>query len=287
VRSLHDFSFGCASGERWFRDGSVCTRVHGPGCLVGLGVRGCGHRLDLRAPLRSYRALGGSLPRLASAHAVVVYSAFVQGLAVRSGVEAGRCHAIPYFVERPSAPPPPAAGRSVAFVGRLTANKGLDVLLEALARHPDAWDDLTVVGDGWDRARCEELARTLGIAGRVVFAGWLPAGGVQETLRRAAVVAVPSRWPEPFGIVGLEAMAAARPVVASRIGGIAEWLDDGETGVLVEPGDADALAAGLATVLSDPVQARRLGEEAWRRVAAFSPAAHLAALDAVYAGVRR
>lgn len=281
VRSLHDFSFACSTGEHWFRSGAPCVRSHGPGCLAGVALRGCAHRLDVRPALRAYRRLDASLDVLRDGPAVVVYSEYMRGIAVANGIDETRCRAVPCFVHAPGEPPQPATGRTVAFVGRIVGSKGLAVLIDALARRQDAWDTLLVVGDGWDRARCERLATGLGIGGRVEFLGWLAPRRVGEVLRRAALLALPSRWPEPFGIVGLEALAAGRPVVASRIGGIPEWLDE-SAGRLVPAGDADLLGEAVAALLSDGRRLARLGAAGRDRAAQFSPARHLAALDAVY-----
>lgn len=282
VRSLHDLSFGCATGEHWFRNGRLCERAHGAGCVEGILVRGCAHRIDLRPSLRRLREVGRRLPLQRGAHGTVVYSEYARSVAIQNGIEADRCRAIPYFVDRAPAPPPPPTGGTVAFVGRIVGRKGLDVLIEALAAAA-GWDELVVVGDGWDRSRCERLGASL--AGRVRFAGWLDKAGVADTLSRARLVAVPSRWPEPFGIVGIEAMAAGRPVVASGVGGIPEWLDDGETGFAVAPGDVAALTAGLERLLADDALAARLGRTAWERSARFAERSHLDALDRVYGRV--
>src|SRR5262249_2022313 len=153
-------------------------------------------------------------------------------------------------VERPREPPA-AAGEPVAcFLGRLVPEKGVDLLLRAFAGLNGA--SLVVVGDGWQRSKLERLAGELGLAGRVRFTGWRFGGGAVVLVRGACVVAVPSRWPEPFGMVGLDAMAQARAVVAARVGGIPDWLLDGETGLLVEPGSPASLAQALGRVLDDP-----------------------------------
>jgi glycosyltransferase involved in cell wall biosynthesis len=285
VRALPNYYFSSASAERWFRDGTVCTRPHGPGCLANLVFRGCAHRLDLRPALAHYRRISQRLPLVRATPACVVASEFVRSIAIVNGVPPERCHAIPYFAERVSEQPASAETRDVAFVGRITRNKGLDVLIRALSACAPDWDRLIVVGDGWHRPDCEELASRLGIRDRTDFLGWRPARAVRDVLRRACVLALPSRWPEPFGIVGIEAMACSRPVVATRIGGIPEWLDDGETGLLVPPGDVSALADALATVLRDPALAARLGREGWRRVGRFSRERHVAKLQAVYSAV--
>jgi len=283
VCSLHTFSFACASGERYFRDGEVCHRSHGPGCIANFALRGCTHRLDLRSPLARYFEINRRLgPLVRSGASVVFASEFVRSVGLVNGLDPGRCHVVPYFVKRPSEPPAASGSRAVAFVGRVSRSKGVDVLLKALASIRGTWSRLLLVGDGWDRARSGRIAKRLGVEDYVEFAGWLPPAGVADALRRVRLLALPSRWPEPFGIVGIEAMAQARPVVASRIGGIPEWLDHGETGVLVEPGKPAALASGLVSILEDDGHAESVGVEGWRRVSRFSVEKHLDLLDRVY-----
>ncbi|MBA2475920.1 MAG: glycosyltransferase family 4 protein [Actinobacteria bacterium] len=281
VRFLHDFGAVCAAGFHYFRDGSVCTRAHGPLCLPNLVVRGCAHRLDLRPPVAQYSRNSRRLPLVRSA-VVTVASEYMRSVVVANGVPLERCHVVPYFVERPVSPPAFPAGREIAFLGRLVAGKGLDLLIRALAERPEAWSRLAVVGDGWDRERCEELTRQAGLRSKVEFLGWLPGDETSALLRRAALLAVPSRWPEPFGIVGLEAMAQARPVVATARGAIPEWLEHERTGLLADSEDARAFAGAIASLLDRPDRAEAMGLEGWRRVARFSAPAHLERLDAVY-----
>lgn len=282
VRSLHDWSFACASGELWLRGGEACGRAHGAGCLPSLVARGCAHRLDLRAPVREYGRIRRTLPLLREAPAVAAHSEFIRSVAVRNGVRADRCHLVRYFAERADAQPPPSTARDVAFVGRIVARKGLDILLLALARRQDDWDVLHVVGDGWDRGRCERLTRRLGLEARVRMHRWLDADGVREVLRAVRVVAVPSRWPEPGAVIAFEAAAAGRAVVASDAGGIPEVVADGVTGLLVPPGDPDRLGDAVASVAADETLAARLGAAAWRGAAAWSLAANVETLDRVY-----
>ncbi|MPY58697.1 glycosyltransferase family 4 protein [Streptomyces spongiae] len=158
---------------------------------------------------------------------------------------------------------PIADTESVLFTGRLERVKGVDVLLTAfrqvVERHPGA--RLVIIGDGADRARLESLAADLTSQGRVVFRGWLGKAEVAECLRAASVVAVPSRWPEVFGRVVLEAFQTGRPVVASRCGGLPELISD-DNGRLVDPGDARGLADALSSLLGDRATLERLGKGA-------------------------
>lgn len=153
----------------------------------------------------------------------------------------------------------------IASLVSLVHRKGIDVLIEALARMQRADALAIVAGDGPERARLEELCAARGVSDRVRFPGRIT--DKQGLLAAADLYCLPSRA-EGLGVSALEAMACGLPVVASRVGGLAEAVVDGECGLLVEPEDADALAAALDTVLEDPDLARRLGEGGRARVAA-------------------
>jgi glycosyltransferase involved in cell wall biosynthesis len=140
------------------------------------------------------------------------------------------------------------------FVGRLRIRKGVEVLLEALP--PGA--RLLIAGDG------EHRAAVKGGPG-VKFLGRCDAGRVRGLLKGAAALVVPSIY-EGMPLVVLEAMEAGLPVVASRVSGIPEVVEDGVTGWLVPPEDPRALAAALSQALEDPGEARRRGEAGRRRV---------------------
>jgi glycosyltransferase involved in cell wall biosynthesis len=151
------------------------------------------------------------------------------------------------------------------YIGRLADKKGVDVLIEALARLDGA--RLEVVGDGPDRAALGQLAARLGVADRVGFRGKLAKSEVVAALARAQIAVIPSRLGaggdmEGTPVVLCEAMAAGLPVVASDLGGLGECIDDGIDGLLVAPGDVDALTATLDKALSGGVDLGALGRAA-------------------------
>ena len=152
-------------------------------------------------------------------------------------------------------------------VGRLVREKGFDVAIRAMiplvARFPAA--RMIVAGDGIARLELEELARQLGIADAIEFCGWVAPERVGALINGASMVIMPSRWQEPFGLVALEAAQMARPVVATRQGGLPEIVNDGETGLLVDADDSDGLAQAIARLLERPQAARRMGEAARER----------------------
>ena len=161
-------------------------------------------------------------------------------------------------------PPIPKENR-ILYVGQLIKGKGVDLLIQALP-HLSCDYELTIVGTGNAQAALETLSRNLGLAARVRFAGWVSPRDMGEYYARAKVVAVPSRWPEPFGMVGLEAMHYGRPVAAFNTGGIPDWLDHGVTGLLAPEQDVKALASALEQLLTDPDRCLKFGQAAQKRV---------------------
>ena len=156
-------------------------------------------------------------------------------------------------------------GPVIATVTLLRPGKGIDTLLDAmpavLAAHPGA--QLVIAGGGAERERLEERARARGVAAAVHFLGFVP-----ETtgVVRAADVFVSSSWAESFPYVVLEAMALGRPIVATRVGGLSEAVQDGDSGVLVAPRDSGALARAVGGLLSEPAAADAMGARARSRV---------------------
>ena len=161
---------------------------------------------------------------------------------------AGEVCVIPSAVELPEDVAEPAEPPEVLFVGRLSPEKGILELVQAAGGMK-----LTVAGDGPLRERVPEAL------------GFVPHHELPPLYERAAVVAVPSHR-EGFGVVCAEAMAYGRPVVASAVGGLLDLVVDGETGLLVPPGDVDALRAALERLLGDAELRRRLGEAARERI---------------------
>lgn len=158
------------------------------------------------------------------------------------------------------APADRPAGHEVLFIGRLAAAKGAPVLLEAFARaharYPDA--RLTLIGDGPARATLEARAAQLGLGDAVRFTGYLSQDEVAGHLARTDLFALPS-FAEGVPVVLMEAMASAVPVLATRIAGIPELVEDGISGRLVPPGDIDSFAQAMIEMLEDPARSAGLG----------------------------
>ncbi|MFO1070934.1 MAG: glycosyltransferase family 4 protein [Geminicoccaceae bacterium] len=257
-------------------------------------------------------------PLLGEADLILACSAFLAGaIRRRFPAVAARCHALHNGVDASflDARAVPAASSEILFVGRLSPEKGVHVLVDAFAglarKAPEATLRLVGPADlaprhfvdpfgrdpafadlatfyGQPRRYQQELhRRARAVEGRVEFAGRRAHATVADELGRAGIFCFPSIWQEPFGMPLIEAMAAGLPVVATRHGAFPEIVVHGETGLLVERGDAGALGGALLALLRDPRARERMGRAARRRAARLFTWDHtIERLEALLDGTR-
>ena len=293
-KMMHGYFGTCLSGHKAFAFPAVaaCTRTCGAGCLVYYLPRRCG---QLRPGLMVEQfGWARRQQRLLREYAgVVVASEHMRREYLRHALPPDRIHTIPLFST------PPAARTldrerpiDVLFLGRMTPLKGAVTLVHAVdhaARAIGRPLKAVFAGEGPELDRLRQLARELGGDGAftVEFPGWVREEGRAALLARASLVAIPSLWPEPFGLVGLEAAQFGVPAVAFDVGGIGEWLTDGVNGRLADvQGGASALGAAIATVLGDASVRASLSAGARGAADRFTPDAHVARLEQVL-GLRR
>jgi len=174
-----------------------------------------------------------------------------------------------------------AAPPTVLCLGRVGRRKGSFDLLEAFARLPDNGSVLVLAGDGAIE-QVRERAQDLGIGSRVVCPGWLDAAQAAEALSRATTFVLPS-YAEGLPMAVLEAMAHGLPIVTTPVGGIPQAIRHGESGLLVQPGDIDALASAIAALLQQPAERERLGAAARQTIVQrFSQGAAIDRLASIY-----
>jgi glycosyltransferase involved in cell wall biosynthesis len=257
---VHDHDLTCPRRHRYTLFGRrPCTRPMGAGCAPCLPIleRVPGQRrIRYRpwTPRGRWLRLARRIPRL------LVGSPAMAELLEINGIRSDQITTIPPVPRghvSPTPPPYPNAGY-ILGVGQLIRTKGWDLLLEAY-EGLHAPPRLLIAGTGNEAARLAERANASRHHDRIQFLGWTPPEELSALYRGAAVVAVPSRWQEPFGLVGLEAMAQARPVVGFAVGGIPAWLENERTGLLAEPEDVLGLRTGIARLLADPQLAAEFG----------------------------
>ncbi|HEX4923555.1 MAG TPA: glycosyltransferase family 4 protein [Bdellovibrionales bacterium] len=281
VLYAHNFFATCVSGTKRWKDhpGEPCSRVLSFRCLAAYLPHGCGGRNLLKAAVL-YRQAARANRNLGRFRRVLVASRFME-------TEYGRhtatpVHVLPYplTIEVPqSAPKAPPVGRAeILFLSRLTPLKGGVELVRAVheaQRHGPFKLRLHVAGGGPDREAIELAARELGVD--AVLHGWVTAENRERLLREAHLLAMPSTWPEPFGLSGVEAGAFGVPSIAYRFGGIPDWLEPGVNGELAEAGanGTSNLAAALNKVLADPGAYARYSQGARNAAARYGTEAHI------------
>jgi glycosyltransferase involved in cell wall biosynthesis len=270
VKMMHGYFGTCVSGLKSHRWPSPvpCSKPLGAGCIPVYAARKCG-RMRPGAVVDGWRWANHQNELLDEYAAIVTASRHMRDEFVRNGAPASRVHAIPLFPTLDGRPAPAPAIPRVLFLGRMTAIKGGDLLIRAVAlasKTMGAPIRLTMAGDGPQRAAWERLAARLGVAAE--FTGWVDDGRRADLLRSATILAVPSVWPEPFGLVGLEAGVFGVPAIAFDVGGIDDWLTDGVNGILVpaDPPTAEAFAEELAAALPDAAAMRRGARQAAERL---------------------
>jgi glycosyltransferase involved in cell wall biosynthesis len=280
---MHNHGATCASGTKCHGAGRArpCERPFGVACLALWFPRQCGG-LNPATMLRMYGQARRRQAALRACRAVVVSSRYMVAQMVGNGFSPDRVSHLPLFPAGivPDAVPPaarPFEGR-VLLAGRLTALKGWRHLLDAWPAASAALGrplSLVVAGDGPDRDVFEAECRRRHTQSQ--FLGWVTPMRLAEEMRRSDLLAVPSVWPEPFGLAGLEAGCVGLPAVAFAVGGIPEWLTPGISGESA-PGDvpdAGRLAEALVRAASDPGHWQRLRVGAWETARRFTAEAHL------------
>ena len=270
VRYVHDHDLYCPRRHKYFPVSlRVCTHPMGLHCLIhGCLVTRSGPLPGLPwfvDPFAKRRELQANR-RLKH---LCVGSHWMREMMITNGFHERQVSVVPPVPRGLERPPIPIGEEPVVlFVGQLIRGKGVDLLLRALTLVRCRFRAV-IVGSGNHEGACMALARELGLGDRVCFVGWVPHDRLDRHYEQARVVAVPSRWPEPFGMVGLEAMWASRPVVGFEVGGIPDWLSDRESGFLVPAADWRAFGQALERLLGDRELAEAMGRQG-RRVAAES-----------------
>jgi glycosyltransferase involved in cell wall biosynthesis len=285
VMSLHYYTNSCAKKNLMYQ-GRPCS---GPALLKCLAC-GSGH----------YGAAKGGAVVLANwamagveRRAVDMFVAVSEATAEGNGLPGSPYpyRVIPNFLVESARPNPAEVepylaqlpdGPFFLFVGDIRGDKGINVLLPAYAQLHDALPHqappLVLIGKVWPETPAELPPNTR------LLKNW-PNGAVLAAWERCLAGVVPSVWPEPFGIVVIEAMSRGRPVIGARIGGIPEIVEDGRSGLLVEAGHVDELSRAMGRLAADPALAACMGQAAQQRSRLYTAGAVVPQIERVYGEV--
>jgi glycosyltransferase involved in cell wall biosynthesis len=273
---LHDHRTFCPHGDRIYPQfRAPCSVAMGGACILNALVHGCvrGVHPETVRRLRAREHLAEAVRALDGA---IVSSEFMAGLCVTNGIERERILITPPPVDPRSLATPPLpmpADRRLLFAARLIPDKGLRSLVRALARiAPPERPALDVAGAATPELEAvESLAAERGVV--LNHLGRIGPAEMERAIDAVRAVAVPSLWPEPFGLLGIEAQARGRPAVAYAVGGVPEWI--GSAGIAVPRGDEAALARAIVEVTDDE-RWKELAVRARQQAARYAPPAHAA-----------
>lgn len=272
VQTLHNFRLMCPQAM-FLRDGKVCEDCLGKLPWRG-AVRGCYRgsvaQSTVLASMVSTHRLMGTWQRKVSRY--IALNEFCRQKFIVGGLPAERVVIKPNFVESGPCPDGPRSG--FLFVGRLSPEKGADVLAHAAGRSPAL--AVRVAGTGPEAAVFNGLTN-------VHLLGALGGDAVMREMAGASALVLPSIWYENFPRTLVEAFASGLPVIASRIGALADIVEDGVTGLLFEPGNAEDLAQKMQWLAAHPDTAIAMGREARRRYEQlYSPEVNIRQLGEIY-----
>ena len=281
VHYLHNYRMGCTNGF-FLNHGQPCERCLG-GNFWPAFQTACWRNSRLISGfmgliLRHVRSIG-TFHKVA---AWISISDFQKKKHVAMGVPPDRIHTIHHFYENSASPPPTTPSGDTLFLGRLSREKGVDLLLRAWSKVKNNNRRLVIAGTGPEESSLKKLASDLNLA-NVVFTGFLNKEQQFSLWSNSSALVVPSIWDEPFGLVVLEAWAKERPVVAYAKGALPELIHHGVNGLLADPFSVEALAKNIQVLIDTPDLGPRLGKAGNQRLRdEFNRALWLSRINAVY-----
>ena len=265
VYTVHNHNLYCPSGSKYLHGQErVCDRKMSIlGCTWGQLIDSCGSRRPERiigSFKRAYSEIE-TIKRLGIT--VIANSDYVRSQLVENGLPSSQVVTLKCGIAAPQSDHKPLDQSShnqqrIFFVGRIVPEKGLDWLLKTMPLL-DAGIHLDIAGEGWAMPQARQLADKLNISDRITWHGWCQNEKLENLYRQSFAVIFPSIWPEPAGLVTLEAYARFRAVIASNVGGIPEHVQSGKTGILVEPNNTQQLAATITDLANNFDKSRAIG----------------------------
>ena len=272
VLTIHDYQAICLR-DKTLADGEICCQALKSckkGCLAETGA--------------AFAVLKRQLMQssIARTRIRISPSRYLQSEFERNGIK--NVTVVPHPVFTQGASKSPQESKDFLFLGRLEKQKGVKVLLEAFAEVAKKYREprLIIAGDGRERLRLEGMVETYSLEDRVKFLGWVDEAEKQKLFSASFCLVQPAIWPEVAGLGLYEAAAWGIPCIASKVGGIPEFLEHEETGLLVDYGNVAQLHQAMCRFLERPEDALRFAEAAKASCNTLSESDHLLRLEQLY-----
>lgn len=287
VKYVHDHESYCPKGIRIVNN-SLCSNSLSLRCTInafrGNGYRCMGRRGEPFKILIKIKQMLMNKRAHRNVKQFVVASNHMKSNLLMQGYQDNKIAVIPYFTEIPDDVITENQQNNILFVGRISPEKGLDFFIDSLVLL-EADFRFIIVGEGRPDYvdMLHNKVREKKLEAKVDFSGWVDNRHIGEYFAKSAFLVVPSIWPEPFGMVGIEAMAHSRPVISFNVGGISEWLEDDKTGFLIERMDIRGFAQKMNLLLRDKALRREFGQNAYKRASIiFNKTNHIQKLIQVF-----
>lgn len=287
-RFVHDHKLFCLREHKYTAIGwHTCTRTIGSACWVP--CLGFLNRRDGFPPLGITTC--GSLRKhhhiMMRMQGVITGSQYMANHITAHGFDAAHVHAIPLYALPVPVPDVPRQPNLFVLAAQLVSGKGVDTTLQA-AKLLNGRAEVVIFGTGRKETDHKAIWKELGLEQSVRFMGRIKPEELVEWLARAGAVLMPSRTPETFGLGGPEAFQVGTPVIASSIGGVTEWLQDGHNGLSIQPNNPQQLAEKMTQIMDHPDEARKIGQNAMSDYQQlFTPDCHIKRLLALFETSRR
>jgi glycosyltransferase involved in cell wall biosynthesis len=283
VQTIHDYAY-LSPSYGLFDHGAICERVRPRRywrAILHRCVKNSFMASALDAFAYRFHTTFGLDERLVGR--LIAPSEFVKNKFAEWGRNVFKMEVVPHFIDTTLYEPQYAPGAEIAFVGRLSEEKGVGVLLAAMEKLPHL--KLKVIGSGPMEKKLKDYCELAELK-NVRFLGHLGHTAVMEEIASSRFVVVPSLFYETFGYLPVEAACMGKTVIASKIGALPEIIKDGETGILVPPGDAKELASAIGKLAADEPAIRQMGKAGRAYAeAAFRPEDHYERLMEIYNSV--
>jgi glycosyltransferase involved in cell wall biosynthesis len=265
IAFIHDHDYYCPRHHKYYlyKRKNCHRRFHPVVCSICMGMmQKSGGKIPFK-PVKM-RTFNNTLSVLKKASGFVVLSDFMRQNLIINGFEEAKIHIIHPFVQgEQKIVPKENEIPTLLYVGQLIRGKGVDLLIQALSFLSKPFH-LFIVGSGNDETYLKRLTGLLGLEKYVTFTGWQ--SDVEQFYQKADLLVVPSRWQEPFGLIGIEAFRHHLPVVAFDTGGISEWLEHDKNGSLAPENDVKKLAEQINVLISDKAKMQKFGKNGFQKV---------------------
>lgn len=299
TRFVHDHTTYCPGNSKYFfNSGKICSIATSTFCLINAYREKCMTRRPVLAVGRAVERRFW-LEALRELPIVLCNSSYVRNQLILNGLAPEKVVVNGLFpghnlldwdavsIGDPRRSNPQGKPPEILFVGRLFKEKGVDLLIKAVSRVPGPVR-VQIVGDGWEKESLLGLAKDLKVEHKVNFLGFKSGQELANLYTHCDLFVMPSVWPEPFGMVGLEAGQFRKPVIAFNVGGVSDWLTDSVNGLLLPKPDVSLLAKAIEKLTDSPELCLQLGNNGFDTVnSQFSLERHLKVLEESYLKIMR